>query len=166
MRSVDYMAAAERAIAQIKKDGAFLTAKAGSDLNTMTIGWALLGFVWGKPILMVAVRKTRHTFSIMERAADFTVSVPTADMHEALMFCGTRSGREVDKYRACGIKTKAGLKTTSPVLQVSGIHFECRIVLKSPMDPTFMDKGLEALYLAKDYHTLYFGEIQECYETE
>lgn len=166
MESVKYMAVAERAMTQIKKDGAFLTAKAGKDLNTMTIGWALIGFVWRKPILMVAVRKTRHTFTLMERAADFTVSVPSADMHEALMFCGTKSGRETDKYKECGLKTQAGLRTASPVLQVSGIHFECKIVFKSPMDPKLLDKEYEALYPAKDYHTLYFGEIQECYETE
>jgi hypothetical protein len=34
------------------------------------------------------------------------------------------------------------------------------------MDNTFLDAGLERLYPAKDYHTLYFGEILACYATE
>ena len=34
------------------------------------------------------------------------------------------------------------------------------------MDPKFLDKECEGLYPQKDYHTLYFGEILACYETE
>ena len=33
------------------------------------------------------------------------------------------------------------------------------------MDPTCLDAEYDKLYPEKDYHTLYFGEIQECYET-
>jgi hypothetical protein len=49
MKRVDYMAVAEKAMAQIRP-GAFLTVKSGEALNTMTIGWATIGYVWGKPI--------------------------------------------------------------------------------------------------------------------
>jgi hypothetical protein len=34
------------------------------------------------------------------------------------------------------------------------------------MDPTMMDKALDDLYPKKDYHTLYFGEIVACYQTD
>lgn len=70
MKNIDYMAVAEKAMKQIKK-GAFLTVKAGPDLNTMTIGWATIGFVWRKPILMVAIRDSRHTFGVIEKASDY-----------------------------------------------------------------------------------------------
>jgi aminoglycoside phosphotransferase (APT) family kinase protein len=75
MKEVDYMAVAEKAMNQIKQ-GAFLTVRAGEALNTMTIGWATIGYVWRKPVFMVLVRDSRHTFGIIEKAADFTVSVP------------------------------------------------------------------------------------------
>jgi hypothetical protein len=54
MRDVDFMAAYEGVMKQIK-EGAFLTVKAGEALNTMTIGWATLGFAWKKPMMMVIV---------------------------------------------------------------------------------------------------------------
>ena len=164
MKAVDYMSVAEKALARIKK-GAFLTVKAEEDLNTMTIGWATLGFVWTKPIFMVAVRDSRFTFGIMERASDFTVSVPMTDMNDEVMFCGTKSGRDYDKFNECGIKAGAAKKTFSPIIETPGIHFECKIVFKSAMDPTLLDAEYdEKLYPEKDYHTLYFGEILECYE--
>ncbi len=163
MKEMDYMAVADRAMKQIKK-GAFLTVRSAEGLNTMTIGWATIGFVWQKPIFMIAVRDSRHTFGIIEKAADFTVSVPSGDMTAAIAFCGTKSGRDFDKFKECNLTTENARKTESPVIAVPGIHFECRIVFKAPMDPAYLDQSYEKLYPEKDYHTLYFGEILECYE--
>lgn len=165
MKKTDYMSVADKAMKQIKK-GAFITVKSKERLNTMTIGWATIGFVWTKPIFMIAVRDSRYTFGILEQAKDFTVSVPLTDMHDAVMFCGTKSGRDVDKYEACDLKLTDSHTVTSPILDTPGIHFECKIVYKSAMDPAFLDEDYAKLYPEKDYHTLYFGEIQDCYETE
>jgi len=163
MKEVDYMAVAEKAMNQIKQ-GAFLTVRAGEALNTMTIGWAAIGHVWRRPVLMVLVRDSRHTFGIIEKAADFTVSVPMTDMKEAIMFCGTKSGREYDKYKECGLELTEARKVVSPIINTPGIHFECKIVFKTAMDPDYLDAEYEKLYPEKDYHTLYFGEILDCYE--
>ena len=90
MKDLNYMSIAEDAISKIKK-GAFLTVKAADALNTMTIGWATFGFIWQKPVMMVAVRSTRHTFGIIEKALDFTVTIPSGDMGKTIAFCGTKS---------------------------------------------------------------------------
>ena len=166
MKDLNYMTIAEDAISKIKK-GAFLTVKAAEALNTMTIGWATLGFIWQKPIMMVAVRPTRHTFSIIEKAQDFTVTIPSADMSKAIAFCGTKSGRDVDKFKMCNLEIANSRNVISPIIKVSGIHYECKIVYKSAMNEAHLDKSYDnALYPQKDYHTLYFGEIVACYETE
>jgi flavin reductase (DIM6/NTAB) family NADH-FMN oxidoreductase RutF len=165
MKNLNYMSIAKDAISRIKK-GAFLTVKAADALNTMTIGWATFGVIWQKPIMMVAVRRTRHTFSIIEKAQDFTVTVPSGDMSKAIAFCGSKSGRDVDKFKKCDLETADGQKVASPIIKVPGIHFECKIVYKSAMDEAFLDKNYDkTIYPQKDYHTLYFGEIIACYET-
>ena len=40
------------------------------------------------------------------------------------------------------------------------------VAILSAMDNTNLDEKLEKLYPAKDYHTLYFGEILACYQTD
>ena len=165
MKRIDHMAVAEEAVARIK-DGAFLTVRAGEALNTMTIGWATFGFVWRNPILMVAVRNSRHTFGIIEKAADFTVSVPLKGMNDAIMCCGTKSVRDYDKFKECNLELKEAQKVVSPIINTPGLHFECKIVLKAAMDPKYLAEEYEELYPQKDYHTLYFGEIQDCYQME
>jgi len=165
MKKVDYMSVADQVMSQIK-NGAFLTVKAGNDLNTMTIGWATIGIVWQKPIFMVAVRDSRYTFTIIEKADDFTVSVPSENMTDEIMFCGTKSGRNLNKFKECKLTIKDSRTIFSPIIDVPGFHFECKIVFKSAMDPAFLTDEYEKLYPKKDYHTLYFGQILDCYEIE
>jgi flavin reductase (DIM6/NTAB) family NADH-FMN oxidoreductase RutF len=114
--------------------------------------------------MMVMVRNSRHTFGIIEKAADFTVSVPSRDMKKEIAFCGTKSGRDMDKFRECQLTTANGTHVVSPIIQTPGIHFECRIVYKNAIDPAQLTRSYDPLYAEKDYHTLYFGEIVACYE--
>jgi flavin reductase (DIM6/NTAB) family NADH-FMN oxidoreductase RutF len=166
MKDVDYMHVSEDSINIIKK-GAFLTVKSGDALNTMTIGWATFGVIWGKPIMMVAVRSSRYTFGIIEAAKDFTVTVPAGDMREETDFCGTKSGRDMDKFKMCNLETADSQHVASPIIKTQGRHYECKIIYKSAMDAVHFDKGYDkSIYPKKDYHTLYFGEILACYETE
>ncbi|MEE9912879.1 MAG: flavin reductase family protein [Deltaproteobacteria bacterium] len=166
MKDLNYMSVAEEAIRQIKR-GAFLTVRAQDRKNTMTIGWATFGVIWQKPIMMVAVRDSRHTFGIIEKASDFTVSIPSGDMRKETAYCGTKSGREVDKFKECNLQIADGQRVASPIIKVPGIHLECRIVFKAAMDPVHLNEHYDkTLYPQKDYHTLYFGEILACYELE
>jgi len=166
MKELNYMNIAEDNLKKIRK-GAFLTVKAGKALNTMAIGWATFGFIWQKPIMMVAVRSSRHTFGIMEAAEDFTVTVPMGDMAKEIAFCGSKSGRDVDKFKMCNLEMINGSKVVSPIIKTPGHHYECKIIYKSAMNPAFLDPALDSdLYPQKDFHTLYFGEILACYETD
>lgn len=166
MKRVDYMDVAPEAMAQIKI-GAFLTVEAANEVNTMTIGWATLGYIWEKPIMMVAVRPSRHTFSIIEKTDNFTVSIPTVDMSDELTFCGTRSGRSYDKFAKCDLKLAPGQTVAGPIINVPGLHYECKIVYKSAMEPALLAEDYHRRsYPAQDYHTLYFGEIVDCYRIE
>ncbi|HNY28876.1 MAG TPA: flavin reductase, partial [Candidatus Sumerlaeota bacterium] len=132
----------------------------------MTIGWAQLGVFWNLDLLTVAVRKSRHTFWLLERAEDFTVSIPWGDCSKALAYCGSHSGRDGDKFAACGLEKRPARRVQSPLVALRGLHYECRTVFKAPMDARYLNAELESLYPLRDYHTLYFGEVLACYETD
>ena len=114
---------------------------------------------------MVAVRNSRHTFQLLEQTNNFTVSIPRDSAYKgAVMFCGTKSGKNYDKFKECNLKQRAARHVDSPLVDIPGIHYECRIVYKTAMDCALLDQHLEKLYPEKDYHTLYFGEILDCYD--
>ena len=165
MKNQAYLSDADELMARIST-GAFLTVKAGEAVNTMTIGWATIGFIWQKTVFMVAVRNSRHTFSLLEKTDNFTVSIPSGDEYrQALALCGTKSGRDLDKFAECRLNLHAGRTTQSPIIDLPGRHYECAIIYKSAMDPAFLHPDLAKLYPQHDYHTLYFGDILACYET-
>ncbi len=165
MKEANELEIAPRAMALIK-EGAFLVVQAKGRKNLMTIGWAMFGYVWRRSAMMVAIRNSRFTHRLIEEADSFTVSVPTGNMQKEINFCGTKSGRDLDKFKECQIATAKAQKVSTLVLKIAGYHYECRIVYKTPMEPRTMAKDLELIYPAKDYHTLYFGEIQACYLSE
>jgi len=165
MQQREYLQDAATIMECIKK-GAFLTVKAGAELNTMTIGWATIGYIWQKTVFMIAVRDSRHTFKLLEQTDNFTVTIPTGDAYkDAVMFCGTQSGSQVNKFAECNLATRPAHHVQAPIIDIPGVHYECKIIYKTAMDNSFLDKSLEKLYPKKDYHTLYFGEIVACYET-
>jgi len=167
MKNVNYLSVAEEVIQQIKSKGAFLVVKSkdGEKINVMTMGWAAIGYMWRKPIMTIMVRKSRFAHRIIEKASSFTVSIPGDDLGEALNFCGTKSGRDVDKFKECNLITIPAQKVDTPIINISGFHYECKIVYKSETNPDFLCKEYrERFYADNDYHTFYFGEIVDCYK--
>lgn len=134
--------------------------------NVMTIGWMTGGVVWGKPILVVYVRPTRFTFQYLEQVPEFTVNVLPPEYAEALQFCGTASGRDVDKFAQTGLKPVSARKVKVPVIEQGVIHYECRIVHKSDLVPENLATELQSVYPQKDYHRIYMGEVLAVYASK
>jgi len=149
------------------KKGAFLTVSNDNEDNTMTIGWATIGRIWNKPVLMVAVRYSRYTYNLLNNSKEFTVSIPKkGTMSEELKFCGTKSGRDFDKFKECNIKTKKAKTVDTVVLNDCKHHFECRVIYQQTMEPeTLENESKERFYKDNnDYHVLFYGEILDSYE--
>lgn len=148
--------------------GAFLTVKDGDRINTMTIGWGSLGYAWNKPILMVMVRKSRYTYDMIENTDEFTVSLPLkGQLRNELNICGTKSGRDMDKFSDLNIKSEKGQAVGTPIISDCDLHIECKIVYKHDMDKDNLDEGIiKRAYAEEDYHTLYYGEILKAYILE
>lgn len=156
----------EKVLNQLSK-GAFLTVSDGTNINTMTIGWANIGIIWNKPTMMVMVRKSRHTYSIIENAKDFTVSIPIeVDLQKSLVYCGSYSGRDVDKIKESQLSLKKSTSTITPIIAQCDMHYECKIVHSQPLAPQNLEVDIkERFYITDDYHVLYFGEIVDSYMT-
>lgn len=130
-------------ILKVLAKGAFLTTAAGGRHNTMTIGWGALGNIWGKPVFTVMVRHSRYTHELIEAHNEFTVSFPlTAAFSKALGLCGSKSGRDMDKFAAAEITPAEGQTVKVPVIKGAGLHLECCIVEKREMAPENFDKAL------------------------
>lgn len=147
--------------------GVFLNA-AGDVPNTMTIGWAYMGTSWRKNIFIAMVRPQRHTYELLEKTGEFTVSVPTVNpLRAELGFAGTASGRDVNKFEGHGLTAAPARHVNAPVVSECGLHIECRVVSRQLLAGERMDADIRnRSYPESDYHMLYFGEVVACYSTD
>lgn len=148
--------------------GAFLTVKAGENINTMTIGWGSIGFIWQKPIMMVMVRPSRYTYQLMEEAADFSVSLPLpGELKKDLAVAGSKSGRDIDKFKECKLTAKNAQEISSPIIGECNLIYECKPLFKQIMDPDQLSTEIrEKFYANGDFHVIYYAEILACYTRE
>ena len=150
---------------EIISKGAFLTTAANGKVNTMTIGWGQIGVIWYRDIFNVLVRPSRFTYQLIEKNGEFTVSLPIDQQKfaEALRICGTESGKDQNKIAKSGLNLLAGTKVSVPVIGGCGLHYECRVLYKQPMNNPIDDDIRKTYYPDNDYHTMFFAEIVASY---
>jgi len=152
----------------MRGDGLLLvSADAAGKPNVMTIGWGAVGSIWGRPMFIVLVRPSRHTYSRLEETGDFTVNVPPRELAAAANLCGTVSGRDHDKFKEAGLTLMPGRQVRSPVIAECVVHYECRTLHRNDIVPeTLAQAVLDDAYAQGDFHRVYFGEIVAAYADE
>ena len=92
-------------------------------------------------------------------------------LRKELGICGSKSGRDTDKFDVCNFTPLEGAEVNCPVIGQASLHIECKVVAKTLMDASKMsgfivDKMYAGDYEKGDYHTLFFGEIAAAYVNE
>ncbi len=167
LHPVDIQTAVQKLLPALGTENALLTAGTAERCNTMTIGWCQAGRLWSLPACTVYVRPERHTYGFMEKQEYFTVSVLPAEMKNAMALCGTKSGRDMDKIKACGLTVRTGAGG-APFFEEAELVLVCRTLYAQDLEPRcVLPAGEERIlpsYGAKGgWHRAYTGEIVEAY---
>lgn len=110
-------------------------------VDIMTAGWAMS--CSAEPIMFaVAIGPGKHTAGLIEASGEFNLCWAAEGHHEMVTFCGTRSGREVDKVAALGLRAVPASVNAAPLIEGCSLAVECR---------------LRHVYPSGD-HQLYLGE--------
>ncbi len=116
--------------------------KKGEKPNIITLAW--VGVVCSEPPMVgIAIRKNRFSFDIIKESKEFVINVPRGGLLKATDFCGTTSGKDVDKFAECGLTPVKGSKVNAPLIEECPVNLEC-VVRQMP------DLGS---------HYLFIGEI-------
>ena len=142
-----------------------LTAGDKNGCNTMTIGWCQLGTLWHLPVCTVYVRPERYTYQFMEQQDYFTVSVLPAEEKEAVRICGTKSGRDLDKVKECGLTLCYGAGD-APYFEEAELVLVCKKIFVQDMTPDCVVDGKAILHYYNEnngWHRIYTGQVVEAY---
>ena len=145
--------------AKIGNEWMLVTAGDENKFNTMTASWGGVGVLWNMDVAFTFIRDSRYTLGFMDSNEYYTLSFFNGKFMKELAFCGTNSGRDVDKITATGL---------TPVHDGNITYFEqaelvlvCKKVYKQKMTPEcFIDKSiLDKTYPTKDWHEMFVGKI-------
>ncbi|MBQ3861455.1 MAG: flavin reductase [Clostridia bacterium] len=136
----------------------------GRDYNTMTASWGGMGILWGGPVAFVFIRPQRHTYGFTEENARMTLSFFGGEYRAALNFCGSKSGRDYDKAKECGLTPVSDSDAHGRAVWFD----EAKLVLKvrklyaEPLKAdAFLDPDARAVYPRDDFHKVYVCAIEE-----
>lgn len=177
MKEIKVFDYADKIMNQLQ-EGVLLTTKSGDKVNTMTISWGMLGIEWGKQIFTTLVRENRFTRTQLDENSEFTVNIPYGEFEKKILgFCGTKSGRTVDKIKEMNLDLVEGECVSVPAIRQCPITLECKVIYKQKLDSEALpeeirtrdypqDVDSSSPLANKDYHILYHGEIVKAYILE
>ncbi len=79
------------------------------------------------PMLACAVGHEMHSCGIIEQLREFVVNVPPQYLKQRIYYCGTHSGKLVNKFQETGLTPQPARQVKVPVVKECVAHMECRV---------------------------------------
>ena len=144
----------------LKMGGVFVSCGTDKKINIMDTQWGTIGRMWGRDIFVLPVRKKKYSHGIIHKNMSFVVNVPTAEMRSKLIQCQNLSGKDVNKFNELGFTPVPAKRVNSVMIDECSIHLECKVIYISEMHASRLNPTIaKDMYIDKEYHTLFFGEI-------
>ena len=110
--------------------------------NIVTLAWA--GIVCSKPpMVSISIRPSRYSYSLIEESGEFVVNLPRDDMVVITDYCGTVSGKRVDKFAKTKLTPTPCNEVKAPMIKECPVNLECKVKQIIPLGA----------------HSLFLGEI-------
>jgi flavin reductase (DIM6/NTAB) family NADH-FMN oxidoreductase RutF len=79
-------------------------------------------------LLTISIDHSRYSHAGIDFHKEFVVHYPTAEQAEAAWFCGTRSGRDMDKIKEAGLSLTDSVAVQVPTIEGVTVAHECKVV--------------------------------------
>ncbi|MFW9950021.1 MAG: flavin reductase family protein [Candidatus Thorarchaeota archaeon] len=135
-------------IAAFPMPAAVISVGIGDDANLITL--AYVGKVClNPPIIAISIQPKRHSYQLIEKYGEFVINYPTISQLKETDYCGTRSGRDVNKWEDLHLTKEKASIVQVPMVKEFPWNMECKVVNK----------------LELGSHVCYFGEVvaTHCY---
>jgi flavin reductase (DIM6/NTAB) family NADH-FMN oxidoreductase RutF len=114
--------------------------------NIITLAWAMPTSI-NPPLVAISIAPRRYSHALIEETREFVVNIPTMEILKETLFCGRRSGRDLDKFKETSLTPEPARKVKPPIIKECIAHLECK---------------LHSQFTTGD-HTIFIGEVVEAY---
>lgn len=110
--------------------------------NIIPLGW-FMQTSFQPPMCAISVGHTRYSHELIEAQGEFVAAFPAEGYEDDVLYCGNRSGRDVDKFADTRFTPQGASVVDVPLMAEALANLECRV-----------DGALET-----GDHTIFSGEI-------
>ena len=94
--------------------------------NIITVAWT--GIINTNPAMVyISVRPTRYSYNMLKENQEFVINLTTEKLAYATDWCGVKSGRDVDKFKAMNLTKEKANMVKCPLIKESPVSIECKI---------------------------------------
>ncbi len=111
--------------------------------NMITLEWFMKTSI-EPPMFAISIGHTRYSHECLQNFRFFNLCLPAKEMKEVSMICGTKSGRDIDKFEVTGVEWSAGRLAKLPILKDARANFECKVITQ----------------VRSGDHTIFVGEVK------
>ncbi|HOX54616.1 MAG: flavin reductase family protein [Candidatus Omnitrophica bacterium] len=93
--------------------------------NIITLAWNS-PLSHNPPLLGISIAKTHLSSELIKKSKEFVVNVPSLDLLDKIVFCGTHHGHDIDKFKEAKLTAvKANRLVNTPLIKECIGHLEC-----------------------------------------
>jgi flavin reductase (DIM6/NTAB) family NADH-FMN oxidoreductase RutF len=94
--------------------------------NVITIAWT--GTICSKPAMCyISVRPQRFSHHLIKETGDFVINLCDDSMLRIVDWCGTHSGRKVDKFKEMHLTALQAEMVKAPLVKEALVNIECKV---------------------------------------
>ncbi len=94
--------------------------------NIITLAW--VGTVCSDPPMVgISIRPSRYSHGLVKQYGEYAINLPTADLVRVTDYCGTVSGKRVDKFATTGLTPAAAKVIGTVVIAECPVNIECKV---------------------------------------
>lgn len=102
------------------------TAGTTGEQNLFTVAWT--GTVCSDPpMVSISVRPERYSYDMICHTREFVINLTTEQMAFATDYCGVKSGRDIDKWKATNLTPVPAKMVHAPLVMESPVNIECKV---------------------------------------
>ena len=121
------------------------------------------------PLFAISLKKIGNTHKLIRESKEFVIAVPNKGLEKEVVFFGSKSGKNIDKFKETKIKTVKARYIKSPLIKDAIINFECKlrkeidsgdhIIFIGEILNSYLNKGKILFNLGRKEGKRVFGEL-------
>ncbi|MBT3341566.1 MAG: flavin reductase family protein [Gemmatimonadetes bacterium] len=117
--------------------------------NLIAVGWAMRANM-DPPVYAIGLGHKSLSCANIQVSGEFVFGIPGADLATQVLYCGTHTGRDGDKFAATGLTPATAARVKAPLVAECLVNLECRVIATQEIGD----------------HSIFFGEVCQAWESD